>query len=161
MASRKKAGEALLNLSEGKGEPQRIDVAQVRQIRAAAAAPAKIVTRTFYLDGPNGEPIEVKVKGAIGSYKLQSTNNALAITSGDERVDLIQTMPAVGGSERKGRVARREPERSGNAKEPGGTVEESLPGDDDIAEESGRQIERETLDFLRNGEKALMRKTKE
>lgn len=47
---------------------------------------------------------------------------------------------------------------SGDPTEPSGTIEASLPGDDDVAERSARKIESDTFEFLRGAEKSILRK---
>lgn len=112
-----------------------------------AASPPRIIKQPFALVGG----VKVVITGPEGVVKWESTQESLVIWTG-EATPAANSRPA---SARRAPAAR-QPQPSGDPTEPGGTIEESLPGDDEVAERKGRQIEAETFDFLAKGQKAML-----
>ena len=143
-------------------QPERIPHAEVARLRAAPAIPPKTIKRPFFLDSPLGE-VEVTVKGPAGAVKIQSTHNSLILTTGEEGISSIAApVKALVAQQRRSapqRVVNADPNEPSGASV--GEPVDSLPGDDEVAERKAREVESTMFDFLRQGERALMRSVKD
>lgn len=175
-AERPDAAPPFPSVNELLNSPRRLTVADVAQIRARSDEKRRdiqerMIERRFVLDSSLGE-VEVIVRSPAKAVKLNATDTTLTIVTdtAEDHVTLVGSArrdvgnPARhldrgawdgNGAPRRVRPAGRQ--LSGDPTEPGGTIEESLPGDDSVAEMKGRELESEVLsNFLRDGQRALM-----
>ena len=122
---------------------------KIQQLRAAPPAPPRIIKRTFTLDHALGDVV-VTIKGPAGAAKFASSHTSLSISTDGAPEELPTTRPV------RARQAAPARELSGNPHVPGGTIEASLPGDDEG--EAARALSPDALDFLNTMEKVEMRR---
>ena len=119
---------------------------ELRELRAAPPAPVRMVKRVCILDHPDGEVV-VTIKGPAGAAKLRFSHTSISISTAgepEEQQEIVtRTRPA--------RAAAPQRQLSGNPEEPGGTITESLPGDDVAVDDVA-------FEFLRSMEKSEMRR---